>query len=216
MEKRTRLPAPDRKKEILKCAVRVFARSNYRSARVADIAREAGVSEAAVYKYFPKKEAIFLEILDYMSRRILTLWEEEFAREEDAIEALKAVGASYYERMMRHPDELKVQFQAISEIDHEIIANRLHRDHESYVAFFTKVIEKGIRQGTIRSDVDVKALAWIFHGLGVLMNMAKILNFENEVNERMISRIGDVVYDMITNKKSVEIGSQPTMERREN
>jgi AcrR family transcriptional regulator len=201
MEKRTRLSAPDRKKEILKCAVKVFARSNYRSARVADIAEAAGVSEAAVYKYFPKKEAIFLEILDHMSKRILTLWEEEFAREEDAIKALKAVGASYYERMMRHPDELKVQFQAISEIDHEAIAARLHRDHESYVAFFTKVIEKGISQGSIRSDVDVKALAWVFHGLGVLMNMAKILNFEKEVDERMISRIGDFIYGMIGNKK---------------
>ena len=60
-----RLKAEDRRKQILKCAVKVFARSNYKTTRVADIAQEAGISEAAIYKYFAKKETIYLEILEH-------------------------------------------------------------------------------------------------------------------------------------------------------
>ena len=70
---RQRLPAEERKKQILLCAVKVFARSNYRSARVGDIAAEAGISEAAIYRHFPSKKSIYLEILRHMSGRIVTL-----------------------------------------------------------------------------------------------------------------------------------------------
>ena len=114
--KRRRLPAEERRKQILKSAVRVFARSNYRAAKVADIAAEAGVSEALLYKFFDSKQAIFLEILQHMSQRIVAAWQEEVDREEDAPTALRNMGTTYYERMRNHPEELRVQFQAISEI----------------------------------------------------------------------------------------------------
>jgi AcrR family transcriptional regulator len=129
---RKRLPAAERKKQILSSAVKVFARSNYRAARVADIAAEAGISEAAIYKYFPSKERIFLEILGHMSERILLLWQEELDQEQDALEAMRNMGLSFFRRMMSHPHELKVQFQAISEVDDNKIARQLRQDHENY------------------------------------------------------------------------------------
>ena len=100
-----RLPAEERKKQILKCAVKVFAKSNYRSAKVADIAAEAGISEAMVYKYFPTKKSIFLHILEHMSARIITFWQEELDRAPDTLIALRNMGFAYYERMKNHPNE---------------------------------------------------------------------------------------------------------------
>ena len=64
---KNRMPADARKKQILKCAVKVFAKSNYQAANVADIAREAGISEALIYKYFPSRKEIFLQILKTIS-----------------------------------------------------------------------------------------------------------------------------------------------------
>ena len=130
---RRRLPAAERRAQILKSAVKVFARSNYRAATVADVAAEAGISEALIYKFFPSKKAIFLEILHHMSDRIVSLWQEEQDREENALIALRNMGAKYYSRMIEHPDELRVQFQAISEVSDEAIAKRLHEDHASYM-----------------------------------------------------------------------------------
>lgn len=192
-----RLKGPERRNQILKCAVKVFAHSNYQSARVADIAKEAGVSEPAVYKYFPKKETIFLEILEHISERIITFWREEFEKQEDALEILKAMGRTYFNRMIEHPDELKVQFQAISESDNPTIARRLRQDHENYVAFFSKVLRKGIRQGTVRPDLDVKTVAWMFNGLGILMNTSRLLGFEGQFDKRMVHRITDYMIGLV-------------------
>ena len=49
---------------ILQTARRLFAEQGYFSCRVADIAREAGMSQGNVYWYFPSKEELLKAILD--------------------------------------------------------------------------------------------------------------------------------------------------------
>jgi AcrR family transcriptional regulator len=46
--------------EVIAAAVRVFARDGYRSAHMSDVAREAGLSEAALYRYVDGKEGLFV------------------------------------------------------------------------------------------------------------------------------------------------------------
>jgi AcrR family transcriptional regulator len=46
--------------EVLAAAVRVFARDGYRSAHMSAVAREAGLSEAALYRYVDGKEDLFV------------------------------------------------------------------------------------------------------------------------------------------------------------
>jgi AcrR family transcriptional regulator len=195
--KRKRLPAEQRRRQILKSAISAFARSNYRAAKVADIAAEAGISEALLYKFFDSKQAIFLEILQHMSERVVASWQEEVEREEDALLALRNMGVTYFERMKKHPEELRVQFQAISEIADQEIAERLRRDHQNYMRFIKKVIRKGIRQGSVRQDIDVEMLGFLFDGGGILMNMMKLLSFERSFNEATVLRLMDHFVDSI-------------------
>ena len=52
-------PAPDeRKKQILKAAVEVFAERGYHGCRISDVADRAGVAYGLVYHYFGNKEAL--------------------------------------------------------------------------------------------------------------------------------------------------------------
>jgi AcrR family transcriptional regulator len=46
--------------EVIAAAVRVFARDGYRSAHMSDVARAAGLSEAALYRYVDSKEGLFV------------------------------------------------------------------------------------------------------------------------------------------------------------
>ncbi|MBW2562069.1 MAG: helix-turn-helix transcriptional regulator, partial [Deltaproteobacteria bacterium] len=67
-----RLSSEERKKMIVKSAITAFGKSNYRATRMADIAAEAGVSEAMLYKHFESKKAMFLSILENVSKRTET------------------------------------------------------------------------------------------------------------------------------------------------
>lgn len=55
--------------QVLEGARTVFMRDGYERASVDDIAREAGVSKATLYAYFPDKRLLFLEIASAECRR---------------------------------------------------------------------------------------------------------------------------------------------------
>ncbi|MGE5481996.1 MAG: TetR/AcrR family transcriptional regulator [Bacteroidota bacterium] len=59
MTPRPKNPLPNRRQEILEAALRLFAEKGYRATTNADIARAAGVTPAALYYYFPSKQALF-------------------------------------------------------------------------------------------------------------------------------------------------------------
>ncbi len=192
-----RLSAEERKKIILKSAVKVFARSNYRTAKMADIGAESGVSEAMVYKHFPSKKAIFLRILQHISDRIFINWEAEAEKNLNALSTLKNMGTAYYHRMKDHPDELKVQFQAISEIDDEDIANQLRQDHIRYIGYFESILKKGVREGSIRSDIDPRAYAFLLNGAGIAQNMMQLLALNIEFIDKHIDQFLDQYIELI-------------------
>jgi AcrR family transcriptional regulator len=194
---RKRLSAEERRAQILRSAVKVFSRSNYRAATTAAVAAEAGISEALIYRFFPSKKAIFLEILQHMSDRIVSFWQEEQDREENALIALRNMGVRYYSRMIEHPDELRVQFQAISEVGDEAIARRLHEDHASYMRSIRRIIRRGIRQGTVRKDLDVASVVFLFDGVGILMNMMKLLAFDGKFTTSRAAALMDFLIDSI-------------------
>src|SRR5215469_12770435 len=52
--------AQQRFPEVIAAAVRVFTHEGYRAARMSDVAREAGLSEAALYRYVESKEGLFV------------------------------------------------------------------------------------------------------------------------------------------------------------
>ena len=74
-----------------------------------------------------------LDVLKHMSTRILKFWKEEIEKEPDAYQALRNMGITYFRRMSRRPEELKVQFKAIAEVGNPEIADRLHQDHQNYM-----------------------------------------------------------------------------------
>ena len=197
MGTRNRLPAEKRRKQIVKCAVRVFARSNYRKTRVADIAAEAGISEAMIYKHFPSKKSIFIEILHNMSGRMISRLREEENKEENALEAIRNMAKTFYSLIVNHPDEVKVQFQAISEVDDKEIADRLHQDHEDYMRFIRSVIERGIQQGTVRKDLDVDRLVLLLDGVGVFIELMKLLSFEKHFTETTVVKMTDRLVELM-------------------
>jgi len=197
MPLKKKLNAIDRRKQILKCAVKAFARSNYKATRVADIAQKVGISEAAIYKYFAKKEEIYLEILEHISERVKNIWDEEYKRFDNILDVIRAMAMSYYFRMINHPDELKLQFQAISEVDSPSIAKRLHSDHEYFLRYFVKILKLGKKQGTIRKDLDVNTIAWLFDSVGMMISMARILKFEKEYGEKEERKVVEHVINSI-------------------
>ena len=188
-----RLNADERKAQILRCATMVFARSNYRGAGIAEIAREAGISEPTVYKYFPSKKQLFLEILKKVGEVTLRQWQETAEGEPDAASLLREIAKTQFEATMSRPELLKVQFQALSETDDEEIRGLLRENFSSYVAFITTTVRKGQAQGRIDTGVDVGAMAWNILAIGFTLNLTSLLDLSHELSFEKLETIGDML-----------------------
>ncbi len=184
---RTRLSARERELQILQAATRVFARSNYRLAGTADIALEAGISEAAIYKYFPSKKDLFIRILRRIGESILEIWQQIVTSEEgDSLSALRRMVHIYVEGLRDHADEVKIQFQALAESDDPDIAHQLRENHKAYVRFLAQLIDRGKSERIVRADVDPYAAGWLINGIGFTLTMVRLLDFDQEVGERRV------------------------------
>lgn len=195
---RERLKAEDRKAQILRCATAVFARSNYRVAGIADIAKEAGISEPTVYKYFPSKKQLFLDILAKVGELTLRSWQEAADQEPDDFELLRRIGAKQFEATLKSPELLKVQFQALSEVDDPEIRHLLKDNFASYVSFLSGVVERGQRTGRIGPSVSPEVLAWNLLAIGFTLNLTSLLGLSEELTFDKLDAMGVALLDAAT------------------
>src|SRR6266705_4798739 len=65
-----RMTAEDRKLAIVKAALPLFARKGFAETTTKELARAANVSEPLLYKHFPSKEALYLEIQNFSCKGI--------------------------------------------------------------------------------------------------------------------------------------------------
>lgn len=61
---------PGRKGEILDAALGVFAEKGYAAGSMRDIAARVGVTEPALYRHFPGKQALFLALVRFVAKQL--------------------------------------------------------------------------------------------------------------------------------------------------
>lgn len=184
-----RLPAEQRREQILARSIEVLAKSNYQKARVADIADLVGISEAAIYKYFPTKKQLFLAVLEHMSDRLIARLSAAVETEADALQALRKAAAAFADPDVNPPDHVRIRSKAIAEIDDPEIASRLQYDHLSFVLLLRGIVEAGKSQGVFRSDLEVETIVLLLDAVGMFVETLKLLSLEGKTAEEASFRL---------------------------
>ena len=178
-----RLPAEQRRKQILTCSIDVLAKSNYQKMRVADVADLVGVSEAAIYKYFPTKKLLFLAVLKYMSDNLIEKLTSVIKAEDDIINALHKTASAFADPDVNPPDHVRIRSKAIAEVDDPEIASQLQHDHLRFALLLRGMVEKGEHQGVFRSDLGIDTIFLLFDAVGMFVETLKLLSLEGNTPE---------------------------------
>jgi TetR/AcrR family transcriptional regulator, fatty acid metabolism regulator protein len=151
----------ERRRQILRAAITVFARSGYHRSRVADVAKEAGVAYGLVYHYFGSKE----DLLETIFRRT-------WARMLEAVEAIEQEGAATREQLaavarivlgawQTDPDLVRVLIREVAR------SPQLGREVDEIAHAFAaleRIVARGQEQKELRQDVDPRLAAWVLYG----------------------------------------------------
>lgn len=66
----TRLPAAERRRQLLRVAMEVFAENGYHGTSMNEVAETAGVTKPVLYQHFASKEALYRELVDDLGTRL--------------------------------------------------------------------------------------------------------------------------------------------------
>jgi len=108
--RKARGSALSRRAEILSAAKRLFLADGYERATIRKIASAVGVSSAALYLYFPDKDAILRGIAEDTFGALLARLEAARQGPGDALTRLRAAMHAYIGFGRAHPDEYRLTF----------------------------------------------------------------------------------------------------------
>ena len=153
----------DKREAILRAATEVFARNGYFNAKVADIARGAGVADGTVYLYFKSKEEILHSIFDRGVGEALADARRQIAPLTDAREKLRRIARLHLERLGADRD-LAVVFQVELRGSTKFMAEFSAAGLAEYLRLIRETFEEGQRTGLFRAELNAKVVAKILFG----------------------------------------------------
>src|SRR5271154_6930558 len=108
-ERRQRMPAAERRELVLEAAMTDFAVGGLAGTSAEDVARRAGISQPYLFRLFPTKKALFIELIGRCFQRV----KDTFTAAADGLtgeEALVAMGDAY-ELLLEDRPLLQLQMQ---------------------------------------------------------------------------------------------------------
>src|SRR5262249_42795970 len=156
-------PAPDKRRAILDAAITVFARQGFHSARVSDVAAEAGVASGLVYHYFDSKDQMLNEL--FSERWALLVEASREVRRSDAPPREKLAGvANFIIESYRHePELMKVIIVEVTRAANSFGRTHLPEIRQAY-ELVAEIVSDAQEAGEFRDDVDPNFAAMVFYG----------------------------------------------------
>jgi AcrR family transcriptional regulator len=136
---RRRVPAAERREELIAAAVHEFAHGGLHGTPVERIAKRVGVAQPYVFSLFSNKRELFLAALERSFQRVADTFVSAAAdfREgrgpEDCADTLEAMGRGYKELLASDRDYLMLQHQSYAACDDDVVRACVRRRYAELV-----------------------------------------------------------------------------------
>ena len=151
----------DRRSQLLTAAERLMAEHGYLAVRLEDIGAAAGVSGPAIYRHFPNKEALLVELLVGISARLLSGATEVAGLAGDADTALERLIDFHLDFALGESDLIRIQDRDLGNLP-AAAKRQVRRKQRQYVEVWVDVLR---RRDPRLTDDDARLMAHATFGL---------------------------------------------------
>lgn len=154
----------DKRKQILKAAVKVFAEKGYHGCRISDVAEEAGVAYGLVYHYYGNKDGLLASVFDtnwaVFARAVHDVAHMPSVTMFDKLEQIVELAFHAFEMFPLVVKVLVLEFGRNARLG-ETLDNPAVADVFGSIA---KIFEDGRTTGELFDGIDPDAMSVIFMG----------------------------------------------------
>ncbi len=187
----------DKQEMIIDAALEVFRERGYANARMADIARRAGVSYGLVYHYFGSKEVLFDLIVETWWNDLYSMMNAEKASNDAFRDKLIHIIRFFLDTYVQRPNLISIFVS-------EVCRSSVYHTREGlarFLKFFSlceEIMLEGQQKGYLKKDIPPHHLTYIFYGAIETFISVMVLGKEpltKKRQERAVNAIMEVFMD---------------------
>jgi TetR/AcrR family transcriptional regulator len=161
---RTRCSTESRQSGIVATVLALAAERSPALITTGDIARELGLSQAAVFRHFPTKDAIWLAVMAWVEDHLHAALERAAQESPSPWEGLRSVFVAHVRFVVRYPGVPRLIFSELQQGDETPIKAQVRSLLMRYRKLLLSVLAGVERSGRLGAGVDKAAAASLFIG----------------------------------------------------
>jgi AcrR family transcriptional regulator len=153
-----------RKRQIAEVTVDIVAEYGVEATTTSRIAEAAGITQSALYRHFPSRNAILLAALDVLYERIHAVIRS--SEEGTVLERLQAIGRFHSDIVSSDRSTFVIPlFEFLAASPEAGLRESLRVHQLAVIRELADIIEQGKADGSICEEADCEQVSWELHGV---------------------------------------------------
>ena len=153
----------NKKELIIDAAIKVFAEKGFYNAKVADVARQAGVADGTIYLYFKNKDDLLISLFETKMEEILLPFSALLAEDLPAEQKLRRFIHLYF-RMIEDNQHLAEVFQVELRQSDKFLKDYHNQKFIDFLNLIGDIIYQGQQQGCFKNKTSIHTMKLIIFG----------------------------------------------------
>ena len=158
------LPADERRAATVEAVVDLAAEQNPSNITTAAIAQRMGLTQGALFRHFPSKDAILGAVMSWVAERLLARVDEAAEGATSPVAALEAVFMTHIEFVSEHPGVPRMLFGELQRPGETLPKRMAQTLIRHYGERLHGLLKAGKARGELRADLDPDAAVTLFIG----------------------------------------------------
>ena len=187
----TRLPPEERRDEILEAAREVFAERGYQKASMREIARRAGITQAALYYHFENKEDLLIIILEQFSNDFYQSLLGCMTRAQGPEAGLRSMLRTHIDVIGARRKDIKILVEDKVHIESQKLGSITQKERD-ILNLYTSCLDALLSSGRISGQSPTVL------SLGIIGMMNSLYHWYREDGPLGLEELGEVLLGIIT------------------
>lgn len=158
------LPANERRAVTVESVIALAGSQNPSEITTAAIAKHMNVTQGALFRHFPSKEAIWQAVMEWVAERLLARIDQSAQGIESPLAAMEAMFIGHIDFVAEHPGVPRMMFGELQRAESTPAKSMVHSLIQRYSEVLHRHIEKGKASGELHKELDTEAAAVLFIG----------------------------------------------------
>ncbi len=158
------LSAEERREVTIETVVELAAEQNPSDITTGAIAKRMGVTQGALFRHFPSKDAILEAVMEWVSDRLLARIDKSTSAAASPLAALEAAFMTHIAFIAEHPGVPRMLFGELQRGEQTLAKRMAQTLIQRYGERLRRLLAEGKERGELPASLDERAAATLFIG----------------------------------------------------